>query len=564
VSLPCQQSSRAQADISSVAQAKTGTGKTLGFLVPLVHRILAATPELAARQRPQFGMAKGFGSSGSDVRAIIISPTRELAEQIANEARKLTRRTGIKVQLAVGGNSKSQDLRRVHQEGCHIMVGTPGRLADVLSDPHSGVSAPNMQTIVLDEADRLLEAGFASEIETIQASLPDPEQVPRQNLMYSATISHDVVDLVQQILRPGFEFAQCVDPNEEPTHQRVDQRLVVLPSIAHETPALLELIQREVEKSASGEAPPFKAMVFFNSIAEVVAMNSMLWRISKQLAPGTEMMTIHSRLSQNQRTGVAQSFRRAKSAILVTTDVTARGMDFPDVTHVIQMDLPNTRPTEYYIHRLGRTARAGKAGQGWLFVTNSRVAETRKTLGSMPLKVDQSLQSATESLSGSSTTLPGQVADVLSMAQRAFSASHPSELQELYTNVMRKSDRLSYREKDRYIQDVHNMVRSVWGLESPPAISSQTASKLGLNEGHGVVISTGREHSARPSFGGGFRHQEGGDRWNKSSGRSDGLSGLRDAMGGGGQRGDRNGRGGRGGRGGRESNSSLGKPSRRW
>jgi ATP-dependent RNA helicase MSS116, mitochondrial len=206
--------------LTSIAQARTGTGKTLGFLIPVVQNILNASPELASPpERYQRARA-------SDIRGIIISPTRELAEQIAVEAKKITRSTGIKVQVAVGGNSKRQMLRQMQHEGCHLLVATPGRLTDLLTDPYSKVSAPNLSTLVLDEADRLLEQGFAEAIEEIKSLLPDIRQKDRQTLLFSATIPGEVMGLVRKTLKPGFQFVQTIREGEAATHEKIPQKIV--------------------------------------------------------------------------------------------------------------------------------------------------------------------------------------------------------------------------------------------------------------------------------------------------------------------------------------------------
>jgi superfamily II DNA/RNA helicase len=184
---------------NSVAQARTGTGKTLGFLLPTIQNILRANPELAHRQR--YSRARP-----SDIRAIIISPTRELAEQIAVEADKLCYATDLRVQVAVGGSNKRMMLNKMQREGCHLLVATPGRLNDLLTDPYSGVRADKTTTLVLDEADRLLDDGFSTEIEAIIDLLPNRDHVDRQTLLFSATMPREVMHLVRRTLKPNFHF----------------------------------------------------------------------------------------------------------------------------------------------------------------------------------------------------------------------------------------------------------------------------------------------------------------------------------------------------------------------
>jgi ATP-dependent RNA helicase MSS116 len=343
----------------SIAQARTGTGKTLGFLVPTIENILRKNPELATRQ--PYSRARP-----SDIRAIIISPTRELAEQIATEAAKLATNTDLIVQVAVGGNSKRAMLQKVQYEGCHILVATPGRLYDLLSDDYSKVSAPALTTLVLDEADRLLDQGFSRDIEDIIELLPKREQVERQTLLFSATVPREVMGLVRRTLKPNFEFVQTVGKGDVATHEKVPQKAVILPGIENQMPALLELAKREVEKAnlarAEGkEARPFKAIVYFNSTANVELSSAIFSNLRRDgggshfnqpsLLHPLELSEMHGQLTQQARTRVSDRFRRAESAILFSTDVTARGMDFPNVTHVIQIGMPPNR--DQYIHRIG-------------------------------------------------------------------------------------------------------------------------------------------------------------------------------------------------------------------
>jgi ATP-dependent RNA helicase MSS116 len=327
------------ADQHSIAQARTGTGKTLGFLIPVIQRIVQADPKLAEKVR-------GYKRArADDIRAIVISPTRELAEQIAVEAKKVTSGTGLVVQTAVGGTMKRAMLQKTLREGCHLLIGTPGRLNDILSDPYSGIKCPNLNALVMDEADRLLDEGFTKEIQQIKEYLPDPEVTERQNLMFSATVPREVVTLVRQTLRPGFHFAKCVSEDEEPTHQRVPQKHVNVAGFENVIPSLYELVLREQQAAQSGASRPFKAIMYFNSTAEVSLAASVFYKLSggfKRNTPlsGLRAFEIHAKLSQAQRTRAAEDFRVCNSGILFSSDVTARGMDFPNVTHVLKSVSP--------------------------------------------------------------------------------------------------------------------------------------------------------------------------------------------------------------------------------
>jgi ATP-dependent RNA helicase MSS116 len=506
----------------SIAQAKTGTGKTLGFLIPTVQRILQADPMLAERAR---GNKR---AKADDIRAIIISPTRELAEQIAVEAKKLLAGTSLIVQTAVGGTQKRAMLMKTQREGCHIMVGTPGRLNDILSDPYSGVKAPRLAALVMDEADRLLDQGFTQEIDQIKTHLPDPEEVERQNLMFSATLSRDVVELVRRTMRPGFHFAKCVDENEAPTHERVPQKLVQLQGFENVTPALYELILREFQQGKERDGRPFKAIVYFNSTAEVTLAASVFYKLSggfKRDKPlhGMRSYEIHSKLSQQQRTRAADDFRFCQSGVLLSSDVTARGMDFPNVTHVIQIGLPRDRDS--YIHRIGRTARAGKEGEGWLFITPYDQNEYRKRLRGLNLIPDDSLETAQVDMTAPSE-MPANVAQLIQETVEAHAKVYPDQLSDAFRGLFGSFQ--WYGDKQGLLSGANRLAEFGWGMAQPPPPPAS-------------LFSGGR----RGGGGGGFGGRSGGGGFGGRSGGRDGGFGGR-----GGRDGGRE--GGFGGRGGRE------------
>ncbi|KAL3261248.1 hypothetical protein ABHI18_003912 [Aspergillus niger] len=370
-----------------LAQAKTGTGKTLAFLIPVVQR-LVSDPSVK-RSRPSYRGQQGRRNT-PDIRAIVISPTRELAEQIAHEAQRLVYGLGLTVQTAVGGTQKRLHLNKIRNEGCNILVGTPGRLKDLLSDPYSGVTAPQLQALVFDEADRLLDDGFSQEIGQIKDLLPNPEEVDRQTLMFSATVPGEVMNMVRQTMKPDFKFIKTVSEDEVPTHLRVPQKVVYLDGFQNGLPAILELAKQGYVNS-----PNFKAIVYLNATTMVSLANDIFRRLQNDPEDRTKghalgrlpILQIHSRLTQAQRTRVTSTFRNARSGILFSSDVTARGLDFPDVTHVIQYGLPSERQT--YIHRVGRTGRANKEGEGWILLHNNEKRAFKQMLGDLPIEEDQ-------------------------------------------------------------------------------------------------------------------------------------------------------------------------------
>lgn len=440
---------------------------------------------------------RGFKKAkADDIRAIVISPTRELAEQIAVEAKKITVNTSIIVQVAVGGTQKRSMLLQTQRQGCHLMIATPGRLNDILSDPYSGIKAPNLTTLVMDEADRLLDDGFTREIDEIKRYLPDPEEVDRQTLMFSATLPREVVDLVRSTLKPGFHFANCVDENEEPTHHRVPQNLVHVHGLENQMPALYELILKEHAARKTGDQRPFKAIVYFNSTSEVTLAASLFYKLAggfKRDRPlsGMNAYEIHSKLTQMQRTKAADNFRNAKSGILLSSDVTARGMDFPNVTHVIQIGLPRERDT--YVHRIGRTGRAGKEGEGWLILSPLEFQEVRKRLRGMPLREANSLETAMVDLSAEAE-LPQDVANIFTELRQAYQKVHPEQLDDAYRGTFGAFQ--WYSNKHELVEYANRLATLGWGMEQPPPPPAS------LNMGGGGR-SSGR--NSRSGFGRDFR-----------------------------------------------------------
>ncbi|KAG4413646.1 hypothetical protein IFR04_013224 [Cadophora malorum] len=537
-----------------VAQARTGTGKTLGFLVPTIQNILRKSPELAHRKR--YSRARA-----SDIRAIIISPTRELAEQIAVEAEKLCDNTDLRVQVAVGGNSKRSMLQKTIREGCHILVGTPGRLQDLLSDPYSGVRAPNLTTLVLDEADRLLDDGFSKDVEAIQDLLPDRQEVDRQTLLFSATMPREVMRLVRQTLKPDFHFVQAVKEGDLATHEKVPQHIVVTPGMENFMPALLELAKREIAKAdearkTGGEVRPFKAIVYFTSTANVVLASDIFQNLKSSgsglfgqhpLYPA-QISEMHGQLSQQQRTYVSDKFRRAKSAIMFSTDVTARGMDFPNVTHVVQIGLPPNR--EQYIHRIGRTGRGDKTGDGFIIVDQSALGEARNMLRGLPIIPDKTLETAQVDMT-QDAQLPQSIAETLSQVAEGTKYVSRKVKEAAYMGAL---GQIRGRGGNATVKALNQLTRYGWGFENPPPIAPGLASKLGISRAPGVNIGHRERDDDEGGFGGrsgGRSGGFGGDRGSDRGGRSGGFGGGRSGGFGGDRGGDRRSGGFGGDRGGR-------------
>jgi ATP-dependent RNA helicase MSS116 len=481
-----------------------------------------------------------------DIRGIIISPTRELAEQIAEEAKRLVAGTGIRVQLAVGGTQKNMFLKQILYQGCHLLVATPGRLYDLLSDPTSGVAAPKLSAFVLDEADRLLGIGFGPQIEDIKRALPESADTPRQSMMFSATISQEVVDLVRYTLKPGFEFVQCVDPHENPTHDKVKQNLVLVPNYENFLPGLVELSQKAFEAGNQPGNRPFKAIVFANTFAEIELYHEVLFQHFRASGTRLAISKMHSRLTQMQRSSTSNRFREAKTGILIGTDVVARGMDFPGVTHVIQLGLPPSDPRAMYIHRVGRTARAGTEGDSWIFIPDSEARFASSVLAGMPLSNDKTLESATLDMSQAGE-IPAAAKDIIHSVHRHVQKAPQGVLAQIYRQLKQSLAAKHLRLAPSEIADAANRLsQHGWGLERPPV------GRMPEERGYGNRGSSsfgqdpfGRSAGADP-FG---QSSSGGDRGRGGFGGGNrGRGGFGGGRGGfGGDRGDRGDRGGFGG-----------------
>ncbi|KAF7585311.1 hypothetical protein BBP40_011247 [Aspergillus hancockii] len=463
-----------------LAQAKTGTGKTIAFLLPVLQNILS-DPTVQTRTHN-----RRRGPSAADIRAIVISPTRELAEQIATEAKKLAQGTGLVVQAAVGGTRKAEGLQRIQRGGCHLLVGTPGRLKDILSDPRSGVRAPKLSSFVLDEADRLLDDGFAPEIQEIQNLLPDPMKVDRQTLMFSATVPHEVISMVRQSMKPDFKTVQTVKEDEVPTHLRVPQKVVRLDGWQNALPTVLELAKsHQAQQEADPNLRPFKAIVYLNSTMQVNLAYETFTKLRKNPDDPRSghplkrmyILELHSRLTQNRRTHTSDFFRNSRSAILFSSDVTARGLDFPDVTHVIQIGAPRGRDT--YIHRVGRTGRAGKEGEGWLLIHPGETTFIQRKMGDLPIQ-KATLETASFDMSQeTSSDISDPVVENVEQVKAAMRQVDQEIREGAFKSQLGTQLQVFPRPRDMVIA-MNELALHGYALPEPPTLSPNMARNMGL------------------------------------------------------------------------------------
>ena len=317
-----------------VATAQTGTGKTLAFVLPLVQSLLAERA------------SKG-------VRAVILSPTRELAIQIQESFAKVAHGTGIRAAVVVGGVGENPQLQAI-RKGAQVVVATPGRLYDFLS--RELVNLGNVKILVLDEADRMLDMGFLPTIKRIMSSTPST----RQTLFFSATIETSVRHLVETHV-PNAERIE-VGSITRPVEQ-IDLRLYEIDA-AQKLPLLQSMLQTET-----------------GSFLVFARTKHGADRLAKQLSTSVKTATIHGDRSQNQRNQALKGFQDGYYRVLVATDVAARGIHVEGISHVVNYDLPQV--PEDFIHRVGRTGRAGARGTASTFATRmerSDIARIERTL----------------------------------------------------------------------------------------------------------------------------------------------------------------------------------------
>ena len=310
--------------------AQTGTGKTAGFALPIIHRLL---PQASASMSP----------ARHPVRALILAPTRELAEQVAENVKMYIAGTPLRCATVYGGvdmDPQTQALRN----GVEIVVATPGRLLDHLQSKNTSLS--QVQVVVLDEADRMLDMGFLPDISRILNQLPKE----RQSLMFSATFSEEIKKLAANFLRDPLllEVAQ-----RNATAENVQQELYRVHE-SEKTGALLELLRsRELKQ----------VLVFVNT---KIGCRRLARELQKQ---GINADAIHGDKSQDERTKALDGFKQGTIDVLVATDVAARGLDIVELPAVINYDVPYA--PEDYVHRIGRTGRAGASGLAMTIATGS-------------------------------------------------------------------------------------------------------------------------------------------------------------------------------------------------
>ena len=303
-----------------IAKAQTGTGKTLAFLLPILQRIHTDVHQ---------------------EQVLIIAPTRELIKQISDEAKVLGAVLDVDILPLIGGKTIESQLQQLGRRP-HVILGTPGRLLDHAK--RGSLHLDSIRRVVLDEADQMLHMGFLPDIE----NLIGQTDANRQLLLFSATIPDKIRNLAKAYMtKPVSATAE----GKHITLDSIDQRVYMM-NPEDKTPRLIKMIQ---------EDNPYLAIVFCNKREGAI-------RLSYELtAAGLNIAEMHGDLTQGRRTQILRDFAKAKTQILVATDIAARGIDIEGITHVYNYDVPHD--VDYYIHRIGRTGRAGNSGIAVTFAT---------------------------------------------------------------------------------------------------------------------------------------------------------------------------------------------------
>ena len=309
-------------------QAQTGTGKTVAFLLGCCQRLI--TTPASPDRKP------------TDTRALILAPTRELAIQIHEDARVLARHTGLSIGLVYGGTGY-EEQKRMLSKGSDILIGTPGRLIDFYKQKLYSLN--RIEVVVLDEADRMFDLGFIKDIRFLLRRMPEAQN--RLNMLYSATLSYRVMELAYEHMNNPEEIKIDADV-------RVADKIVEFsyyPSVEEKPALLINLLRRDM---------PERVLVFVNTrhAADEVARTLE--------GNGITNAALSGDVPQKKREKLLSGFKDGKYQVLVATDVAARGLHIPEVNQVFNYDLP--QDAEDYVHRIGRTARAGKSGEAISFI----------------------------------------------------------------------------------------------------------------------------------------------------------------------------------------------------
>lgn len=321
-----------------IAEAATGTGKTLAFLLPLFENI---------------------NPKSNEIQALVLTPTRELAIQITNEANKLKEAKDINILATYGGKDISSQLKKLNNN-VHLIIATPGRLLDHIE--RKTIDLSKLKTFILDEADQMLLMGFKNEVESIIKVMPKSKQM----LCFSATMDSSVKKLAYKYMN-------------NPAVVSIEKEEVTLSTIKQDVIETIDRNKREALCKVLTEDNPFMAIIFCRTKRRVDELEAVLHTRKYNC------VKLHSDIPQNKRERIMKSFRNLEIQYLIATDVAARGLDINGITHIYNYDIPET--VESYIHRIGRTGRAGESGYTCMFVDPKNMRELEEIERTIKLKI---------------------------------------------------------------------------------------------------------------------------------------------------------------------------------
>ncbi|KAK0635976.1 P-loop containing nucleoside triphosphate hydrolase protein [Bombardia bombarda] len=438
-----------------LVQAKTGTGKTIAFLLPALHTLLTTR-----------GLPRG------QVGVLVLAPTRELAQQIADECNKLTSQCNpaIECHIAVGGSSRKSNMDRFLRGNPTILVATPGRLMDYLGESAPKAKFTNLRTLVLDEADRMLDQGFAPALIKILELMPSKASAGWQGMCFSATMPPEINKLLHHVLKPNHVRISTIDANEAPTVDAIPQSLLAAKSIEDVFPALHNLLACE-----RIDNPKLKAIIF-SSTARQAALMYHIFASTGGAAPGKlPVYQMHSRLSQPARNRTVEEFKATDRGLLFASDVVGRGMDFPDIGLVVQIGLPSDK--EQYVHRVGRTGRAGKAGRAVMvlipeemsFIRHNRQFPIKENLPAHP----------------KSTEIPSN--EIIARALANIPEVTKAQAYVAFLGFTKTLKKVHGLDSPAVVQ-LANRFSGAMGLAEPPVLEPSTVGKMGLKGVPGLII----------------------------------------------------------------------------
>ncbi|KAK3326015.1 P-loop containing nucleoside triphosphate hydrolase protein [Apodospora peruviana] len=438
-----------------LVQAKTGTGKTIAFLLPALNNLLS-----------------NKGLQRSNVGLLVLAPTRELAQQIADECDKLTSlcQPPLECHLAVGGSNRKSQLSKFLNGNPTILVATPGRLTDYLSEAGPRKKLSQVRCVVLDEADRMLDAGFMPALVKILEQLPPKAEAGWQGMCFSATMPPEINKVLHLVLKPNHVRLSTLSENDTPTVDAIPQSLIQVKGVEDVFPTLHRLLSCE-----RIDNPSLKAIIF-SSTARQAGLMYHIFGHTGGASPGKlPVWQMNSRMSQPARNRTVEEFKATDRGLLFASDVVGRGMDFPDIGLVIQIGLPLDK--EQYVHRVGRTGRAGKGGRAVSILTPEEMPFVRRNR-QFPIK-------ETTLTHPKANEIPSE--KIIGDALAKVPEENKAQAYVAFLGFTKTLKRIHGMDAPEVVK-LANRFAGAMGLDGPPPIEPSTVSKMGLKGVPGLVI----------------------------------------------------------------------------